>query len=155
MRFDRHDLIYRLKQSWFFSIFFVRRRRSRRRRRRRRQLLSLLIQIKRKLKRRRMQKIFLDAFHDLNAQRKIFSSRALDLRTSNVSLPLELGSDRRQTSAMRVSDDLQLSIFRCRKQNFGKIFGSKSQFFVNLMRFWRTYGRTDVKISFLVKFCSR
>ena len=47
MRFDRHDLIYRLKQSWFFSIFFVRRRR--RRRRRRRQLLSLLIQIKRKL----------------------------------------------------------------------------------------------------------
>ena len=44
MRFDRHDLIYRLKQSWFFSIFFVRRRR----RRRRRQLLSLLIQIKRK-----------------------------------------------------------------------------------------------------------
>ena len=48
MRFDRHDLIYRLKQSWFFSIFFVRRRRTRRRRRR---LLSLLIQIKRKLKR--------------------------------------------------------------------------------------------------------
>ena len=52
MRFDRHDLIYLLKQSWFFSIFFVRRRR----RRRRRQLLSLLIQIKRKLKRRRKQK---------------------------------------------------------------------------------------------------
>ena len=55
MRFDRHDLIYRLKQSWLFSIFFVRGRR-RRRRRRRRQLLSLLIQIKRKLKRRRKQK---------------------------------------------------------------------------------------------------
>ena len=52
MRFDRHDLIYRLKQNCFFSIFFVRRRRSRRRRLRR-QLLSLLIQIKRKLKRRR------------------------------------------------------------------------------------------------------
>ena len=49
MRFDRHDLIYRLKQGWFFSFFFVRRRR--RRRRPRRQLLSLLIQIKRKLKR--------------------------------------------------------------------------------------------------------
>ena len=49
MRFDRHDLIYRLKQSWVFSIFFVRRRR-------RRQLLSLLIQIKRILKRRRKQK---------------------------------------------------------------------------------------------------
>ena len=53
MRFDRHDLIYRLRQSWVFSIFFVRRRRSRRRRR---QLLSLLIQIKRKFKRRRKQK---------------------------------------------------------------------------------------------------
>ena len=52
MRFDRHDLIYRLNYSWFFSIFFDRRRRSRRHRRRR-QLLSLLIQIKRKLKRRR------------------------------------------------------------------------------------------------------
>ena len=50
MRFDRHDLIYRLRQSWVFSIFFVRRRRSRRRRR---QLLSLLIQIKRKLKLKR------------------------------------------------------------------------------------------------------
>ena len=55
MRFDRHDLIYRLRQSWFFSIFVGHRRRSRRRHRRR-QLLSLLIQIKRKLKRRRKQK---------------------------------------------------------------------------------------------------
>ena len=51
MRFDRHDLIYRLRQSCFFSIFFVRSRQSRRR-----QLLSLLIQIERKLKRRRKQK---------------------------------------------------------------------------------------------------
>ena len=34
MRFDRHDLIYRLKQSCFFSIFFVRRRRRRRHRHR-------------------------------------------------------------------------------------------------------------------------
>ena len=33
MRFDRHDLIYRLKQSCFFSIFVVRRRPRRRRRR--------------------------------------------------------------------------------------------------------------------------
>ena len=36
MRFDRHDLIYRLRQTLFFSIFFVRRRRRRRRCRRRR-----------------------------------------------------------------------------------------------------------------------
>ena len=48
MRFDRHDLIYRLKQSWFFFDFFVLRRR--------RQVLSSLIQIKRKLKRKRKQK---------------------------------------------------------------------------------------------------
>ena len=54
MRFDRHDLIYRLRQCWVFSIFVVRRRRHRHRRRR--QLLSLLIQIKRKLKRKRKQK---------------------------------------------------------------------------------------------------
>ena len=77
--------------------------------------------------------------------------------TANFERPftLELGSDRRETSATRVSEDLQLSIFRRHKFFFGEIFGSKSQFFVNLVRFWRTYGRTDVKISFLVKFCSR
>ena len=47
MRFDRHDLIYRLKESWFFSIFVVRRRRSRRHRRRR-QLLSIKTKTKAK-----------------------------------------------------------------------------------------------------------
>ena len=36
MRFDRHDLIYRLRHTLFFSFFFVRRRRRRRRCRRRR-----------------------------------------------------------------------------------------------------------------------
>ena len=34
------------------------------------------------------------------------------LETSNVRLPLELGSDRRETSATRVSDDLQIGIFQ-------------------------------------------
>ena len=38
-------------------------------------------------------------------------------RTSNVRLPLELGSDRREALATRVSEDLQLSIFRHRKKN--------------------------------------
>ena len=33
-------------------------------------------------------------------------------RTSNDGLSLELGSDRRETSATRVSEDLQISIFR-------------------------------------------
>ena len=44
-------------------------------------------------------------------------------RTSNVRLPLELRSNRRETSATRVSDDLQISIFRRRKICFGNIFG--------------------------------
>ena len=49
-------------------------------------------------------------------------------QTSNVRLPLELRSDRRETSATRVSDDLQLSIFRRRKKKkIGKNFGSKNQ----------------------------
>ena len=43
-------------------------------------------------------------------------------QTSNVRLPLELRSDRRETSATRVSDDLQISIFRRRKNFFGKFF---------------------------------
>ena len=43
-------------------------------------------------------------------------------RTSNVRLPLELRSDRHETSATRVSDDLQISIFRRRIFFFGKNF---------------------------------
>ena len=34
-------------------------------------------------------------------------------------------------------------------------FGSKIAFLANLAWFLRIYGRTDLKISFLVKFCSR
>ena len=41
-------------------------------------------------------------------------------RTSKVRLPLELGSDRHETSATRVSDDLQISIFRRRTFFFRK-----------------------------------
>ena len=76
-----------------------------------------------------------------------------ELRTSG--LPLKLSSDQRETSATRVSEDLQLSIFRRQQIFLGKIFGSKRQIFDYLVRFWRTYGRTDVKNSFLVKFWSR
>ena len=53
------------------------------------------------------------------------------LETSNVRLPLELGSDRRETSATRVSDDLQISIFRRRKIFFRKNF----QFFFRFSSF--------------------
>ena len=45
----------------------------------------------------------------------------IKIRTSNVRSPLELGSDRHETSGKRVSDDLQLSIF-WRQKNFFKIF---------------------------------
>ena len=39
--------------------------------------------------------------------------------TSNGRLPLEQSSDRRETLAKRVSDDLQLFIFRRRKKKIG------------------------------------
>ena len=42
--------------------------------------------------------------------------------TSNGRLPLEQSSDRRETLAKRVSDDLQLFIFRPRKKILDKIF---------------------------------
>ena len=38
---------------------------------------------------------------------------------------------------------------------FDKIFGSKIAIFADLAWFWSSHGRTDLKISFLVKFCSR
>ena len=64
-------------------------------------------------------------------------------QTSNVRLPLELRSDRRETSATRVSDDLQLSIFRRWKKQIGKIFGSKNQIFVQFgLNF--TYNSTSI-----------
>ena len=52
-------------------------------------------------------------------------------RTSNVRLPLELRSDRRETSATRVSDDLQISIFRRRIFCFRIFFFVFSSFSVD------------------------
>ena len=43
---------------------------------------------------------------------RIFLDGRRRRRTSNVRLPFELSSDRRETSATRVSEDLQISIFR-------------------------------------------
>ena len=54
--------------------------------------------------------------------------------TMNGRLPLEHGSDRRETLAKRVSDDLQLFIFRRRKTFFGICF-SGSMFFSKKWRF--------------------
>ena len=49
---------------------------------------------------------------------------------------------------------LHVSFFGAKKK-LGEIFGSKISFFAKKVRFWATYGQTDVKISFHVKFCSR
>ena len=60
------------------------------------------------------------------------------LRTLNGRLPLEHGSDRPQTLGKRVSDDLQLSIFRRRKQIFDEKFRFGKMFFVIFGGFWRS-----------------
>ena len=46
-------------------------------------------------------------------------------------------------------------MFEDLRKFFREMFGSKISFFVDLAWFSRIYGRTDVKISFLVKFCFR
>ena len=47
-------------------------------------------------------------------------------QTSNVRLPLEHSSNLHETSATRVSDDLQLLIFRRREKKISKNFGAKN-----------------------------
>ena len=51
-----------------------------------------------------------------------FSDRRRRRRSSNVPLPLKLSSDRRETSVTRVSEDLQIWIFRRQKTFFDKMF---------------------------------
>ena len=53
----------------------------------------------------------------------------LEHRTSNVRLPLELRSDRPQTLGKRVSDDLQLSIFRRQKKKNRRNFSVSERCF--------------------------
>ena len=60
------------------------------------------------------------------------------VETLNGRLPFEHGFDRRETLAKRVSDDLQLVIFRCRKTFFG-IFLSGIDDFFKKVAFWRSY----------------
>jgi len=45
--------------------------------------------------------------------------------------------------------------FEAKKLFFDKNLESKILFFANLAWFWRSHDRIGVKISFLVKFCSR
>ena len=70
----------------------------------------------------------------------------------NGRLPVKLGSDRRETLPERVSNDFGRLIFRRNFFFFGENFGSKISFFVNLAWILTSYGETDVKISFRVKF---
>ena len=67
--------------------------------------------------------------------------RKLFCETLNGRLPLEHGSDRRETLGKRVSDDLQLFIFRRRKKIWIRFFQkfSGSIFLFKKKRFWRSY----------------
>ena len=77
-----------------------------------------------------------------NGASKYFSHEILFARrrrrTSNVRLPLELRSDRRETSATRVSDDLQISIFRRNKKKNQKKIWIFFRFFIIFGRFSRS-----------------
>ena len=90
----------------------------------------------------------------------VFRSKAT-AGTQALSSSLHLGhdSDKRKNFGNRLSesnsDDSQCFIFRRPKKCFGDIFGSKISFFAKKARFLATYGQTDVKISFHVKFCFR
>ena len=81
-----------------------------------------------------------------------FSDGRRRRQTSDGRLPLELGSDRRETSATRVSDDLQIAIFSRRKNFFGKNFRFFFRFSIIFGRFPRTRAFSDVKIDFLMIF---
>ena len=70
--------------------------------------------------------------------------------TLNGRLPLEDGSDWRETLPKRVSDDPQHLIFRRQKKN-GNFFVPKKQFFAILAKFLKSNDRTDVKIEFYAK----
>ena len=76
-------------------------------------------------------------------------------RQKNFRSPLELRSDRRETSGKRISDDLQLSIFWRRKILFANFCAIFFRFFVIFGRFWADFWFFDVKISFYIKFCFR
>ena len=55
-------------------------------------------------------------------------------------LPLEHGSDRPQTLSKRVSDDLQLSMFRRQKKRFDENFRNRKHVFRQLRLIWEELG---------------
>ena len=76
-------------------------------------------------------------------------------QTSNGCLRLEHGSNRHETLPKCISDNSRHFVFQRQQSLFDQNFGPEISFFVDLDWFWRTHGQTDLKISFLVKFCSR
>ena len=68
---------------------------------------------------------------------------------------LEHRSDVLETLPKRISDDSRRFVFRRQNFFFDENFGPKISFFANLAWFWRSHGRTELKINFLVKFCFR
>ena len=86
---------------------------------------------------------------------KIFIKFLRFFETSNVRLPLEITSVRRENSGKRVSDGSRRFISRRQKKKSAKKFGPKKSlfaFFIRILWIWRPM---DLKISFLVKFCFR
>ena len=57
-----------------------------------------------------------------------------------------------QNAFQTISD---VSFFDTEKKIVGENVGSEILFFADLAWFWASHGRTDVKISLLVEFCSR
>ena len=83
------------------------------------------------------------------------SSTGPGLRGTWVENCSEHGSDRCETLPKRDSDDSGRFVFQRQKIFFGETFGSKISIFADLAWFWSSHGRTDLKISLLVEFCSR
>ena len=73
----------------------------------------------------------------------------------NEPFPVKLGSDRRETLPKRVSNNFGRLIFRRQRNFFVENFGQNISFFADLTWILRSYGETDIKISFRAKFCSR
>ena len=94
-----------------------------------------------------IQKVFKKVFKNLTAPP---CHRPLSVR-SCVRLPLEDGSDRRETLAKRVSDDSRHLIFRRPKFLWDKIFGAKSQHEIKNRPFWRSYEFLSVSGRFSTK----
>ena len=83
----------------------------------------------------------------------MFSARRFRqfFENSNDRLPLEHGSDRRETLGKRVSDDLQHFNFRRPKRFLNEILRVKNQHQIQNRPFWRSYEVLSVNGIFPMK----